>query len=177
MSDEQQTTQVAEESKPSTQQQPPEPISFSKIKENIRSAPSRANEAIQSGKGNSLIAKAQDALSALIYSIPNSCRFLTLNQLLLTDKEKDKVTRNCMLIGSVCALVIFGIGLFTGNTARMLLAAMFIVAIIVSNGFVSKKGIDTNNKTRPKPKAKHSKPKPTTTTKTKTVQDDEDIFL
>lgn len=175
MSDEQQATQVAEESKPDTQQKPQEPISFSKIKENIKSAPSRANEAIQSGKGNSLIAKAQDALSELIYSIPNSCRFLTLNQLLLTDKEKDKVTRNCMLIGSICALVIFGIGLFTGNTAKMLLAAMFIVAIIFSNGFVSKKGIDTSSK--PKPKAKHSKPKPTTTTKSKTIQDDEDIFL
>lgn len=164
----------AELNQPKADQKQPktDPITLTSIKQTIRGAPGKASEAIKTGKGNSWIERTQKLLSEIICSIPHSCRYLTLRQLLLTQEDKEATSRSCMLIGSLSAIVFLVAGIVAKSMKHLLLAAVFIIGFIISNCFISKSGVDTTMPTKPK-KPKHS----SSEKKKKPKKNDPDDFL
>lgn len=106
------------------------------ILQSIKSIPSKISEDIDSDKGSTFAMTIQQGIVGSIGAIFSSCRILILQQLLLPEKTKDKITMTIYIIAAVVFILEIAMLILKCNIATISLAVESLLAAAVADNLL-----------------------------------------
>lgn len=139
--------------------------SLGHIKESISNAPQNLTNAIEEGKAQPVIESMQEILQLAIRSIFSSCQFLSIQQILLGEREKQTVSRNAYFIAALVGVLQLFLCILDFSLNTLLTAFGLIISGFIASNLITKKSEVLSHK----PQKNTKKPKK--------QSDSEDILL
>lgn len=115
------------------------------ILQSIKAIPSRISEDIDSDRGSTIVMTIQHGIASSIGSIFSSCRILILQQLLLPEKTKDRITMTTYIVAGVVFVLEIIMLIFKCNIATISLSIESLLAAAIADNLLHR-GVTTTKK-------------------------------